>query len=384
MPQVGLFIPCYVDQLYPQVGMATLQVLERFGCQVDFPSMQTCCGQPMANTGCVDDAKPLAVKFVSIFKDYEYVVCPSGSCVAMVRKHYGELLHDDPDFLRVKSRTFELCEFLTDVLKIESIPGRFPHRVGLHNSCHGLRELRLASSSEMMVDRFNKAAQLLSGLEGIELVSLKRPDECWGYVLSDAHVRVDSPPKIAFARDAYRRNPGGKPKTRRCRSQAVMKDGFLGYHTSFMLDAVVIALVLVVPVLTYSLYSAKFTKNYSIHRNLQLFLAVTLLAAVTCFEVDLHLVQGGWQNVVKKGPEITSEQLAKIQRVLHIHLIFAGSTPFLWALTLGLALRNFPNPPKPSPHSRLHKVLGWTSALDLVLTSVTGLIFYYTAFVSRG
>jgi L-lactate dehydrogenase complex protein LldE len=161
--------------------MATLQVLERFGCDVDFPAAQTCCGQPMANTGCVDDAKPLAVKFVSIFRGYEYVVCPSGSCVAMVRKHYGELLHDDPDFLQVKSRTFELCEFLTDVLKIESVQGRFPYKVGLHNSCHGLRELRLASSSEMMVDRFNKAAQLLSGLDGIELVSLKRPDECCGF-----------------------------------------------------------------------------------------------------------------------------------------------------------------------------------------------------------
>jgi hypothetical protein len=115
-----------------------------------------------------------------------------------------------------------------------------------------------------------------------------------------------------------------------------------------------------------------------------MFLAVTLLAAVTCFEVDLHLVQGGWQNVVKKGPEISPEQLAKIQTVLRIHLLFAGSTPFLWALTLVLALRNFPNPPAPSNHSRLHRVLGWSSAIDLVLTSVTGLIFYYTAFISRG
>lgn len=181
MPQVALFIPCYVDQLYPQVGMATLELLERFGCTVDFPPAQTCCGQPMANTGCVDDAKPLAQKFVSIFKDYEYVVCPSGSCTAMVRQHYPELMHDDPDYLRVRARTFELCEFLTDVLEIETISGRFPHKVGLHNSCHGLRELRLGSSSEMMVERFNKAAQLLSGLDGIELVDLKRPDECCGF-----------------------------------------------------------------------------------------------------------------------------------------------------------------------------------------------------------
>jgi L-lactate dehydrogenase complex protein LldE len=118
---------------------------------------------------------------VSIFQDYEYIVCPSGSCTAMVRQHYEELLHDDAAYAKVRPKTYELCEFLTDVLKIQSIPGRFPYRVGLHNSCHGLRELRLGSSSEMMVDRFNKAGQLLSGLEGIELVSLKRPDECCGF-----------------------------------------------------------------------------------------------------------------------------------------------------------------------------------------------------------
>lgn len=181
MPQVGLFIPCYVDQLYPQVAMATLKVLERYGCEVDFPAEQTCCGQPMANTGCVSDAVPLAKKFVSIFQDYEYIVCPSGSCTAMVRQHYEELLHDDPGYAKVRPRTFELCEFLTDVLKIEKVTGRFPYRVGLHNSCHGLRELRLGSSSEQMVPRFNKASQLLLGLEGIQLVDLKRPDECCGF-----------------------------------------------------------------------------------------------------------------------------------------------------------------------------------------------------------
>jgi L-lactate dehydrogenase complex protein LldE len=181
MPQVGLFIPCYVDQLYPKVAFATWQILERFGCDVDFPAAQTCCGQPMANTGCVNDAVPLAKKFVSIFQDYEYIVCPSGSCTAMIRKHYEELMHDDPGYARVRIKTFELCEFLTDVLQIKSISGRFPHRVGLHNSCHGLRELRLGSASEMMVEKFNKAEQLLAGLEGIELVTLKRPDECCGF-----------------------------------------------------------------------------------------------------------------------------------------------------------------------------------------------------------
>lgn len=162
-----------------------------------------------------------------------------------------------------------------------------------------------------------------------------------------------------------------------------MKDGFLGYHTSFMLDAVVSALVLVVPVLVFSLYSVKFRRNYRLHRNLQIGLAFILLAAVFAFEIDLHFVQGGWQNVVKKGPPVSAEQLLFIQKVLRVHLVFAGSTPFLWAITIIMALRHMPNPPSPSPHSRLHKLLGWTSTVDLVLTSVTGLVFYYVAFMNR-
>lgn len=163
-----------------------------------------------------------------------------------------------------------------------------------------------------------------------------------------------------------------------------MKDGFLGFHTSFMLDAVVVALVLVVPVLVYSLYAVKVRRDYLRHRNLQIGLAITLLAAVMAFEIDLHFVQGGWLNVVKKGPSVSDTQLAFIHNVLRVHLLFAGSTPFLWAGTIILALRNMPNPPKPCAHSRVHKLLGWVSTTDLVLTSVTGLVFYYVAFVSRG
>ena len=179
--QVGLFIPCYVDQFYPQVGLATVELLERFGVEVDFPEAQTCCGQPMANTGCVDQARPLAERFLEIFGRYEYVVAPSGSCVAMVRKHYDELLHGRPGFEQLKTRTFELCEFLTDVLKVGRIEGNFPHRVGLHQACHGLRELRMASSSEIVGPSYSKARQLLASLEGIEIVELSRPDECCGF-----------------------------------------------------------------------------------------------------------------------------------------------------------------------------------------------------------
>ncbi|MGC3970345.1 MAG: (Fe-S)-binding protein [Pirellulales bacterium] len=179
--QVGLFIPCYVDQLFPRVGMATVELLERCGCTVEFPRAQTCCGQPMANTGCTDEARPLAERFFEIFSPYEYVVAPSGSCVAMVRHHYEEYLADRPGFAELKAKTFELCEFLVDVVGLNSLDVRFPHRVGLHQSCHGLRELRLGSSSELVGASFGKAQQLLKLVDGLQLTTLRRPDECCGF-----------------------------------------------------------------------------------------------------------------------------------------------------------------------------------------------------------
>jgi putative membrane protein len=166
-------------------------------------------------------------------------------------------------------------------------------------------------------------------------------------------------------------------------SAIMLRDGFLGYRTSFMLDFVVVALVLVVPILLFSLYAVKVRRQYALHRNLQLLLGVVLLIAVGAFEVDLHLVQGGWENVVaKQQPALTTERVAHVRALLRIHLIFATTTPLLWIVTIALALRRFPNPPQPGPHSRLHKILGWLSTIDLSLTSVTGLIFYYGAFVA--
>lgn len=179
--RIGLFIPCYVDQFYPQVGLATVDVLERCGLDVDFPEAQTCCGQPMANVGLHDEARPLAQRFLRTFAEYDYVVAPSGSCVAMVRHHYEQVLGPSPELARVAHKTFELCEFLTDVLKIDRLAGRFPHRVGLHQSCHALRELRTASDSETVGPAFNKPRQLLESLDGIELTELERPDECCGF-----------------------------------------------------------------------------------------------------------------------------------------------------------------------------------------------------------
>jgi L-lactate dehydrogenase complex protein LldE len=179
--RIGLFIPCYIDQFYPQVGLATVEVLERFELQVEFPQSQTCCGQPMANVGLHEEARPLAARFLNTFAEYDYVVAPSGSCVAMVRHHYEQVLGRSIELETVARKTFELCEFLTDVLGVDRLAGRFPHRVGLHQSCHALRELRIASDSELVGPPFNKPRQLLASLDGIQLTQLERPDECCGF-----------------------------------------------------------------------------------------------------------------------------------------------------------------------------------------------------------
>ena len=164
-----------------------------------------------------------------------------------------------------------------------------------------------------------------------------------------------------------------------------MKSGFLGFDASFMLDFVVTALVAIVPVLLYSLYAVKVSRRFTLHRNLQIGLGITLLVAVLGFEIDTQLIHGGWKNIVNKqadSPRLTGDALAEATRVLRIHLIFAISTPFLWAGTLFYALKKFPNPPQPGAHSKVHKALGWAAVIDIVMTSVTGLWFYYVAFVA--
>jgi L-lactate dehydrogenase complex protein LldE len=179
--RVALFVPCYVDQLWPRVGLAAARVLERLGAEVVFPEEQTCCGQPMANAGMADAAAPLARRFLEVFGGFDAVVCPSGSCTSMVRNHYDQFLAGRPGFDRLKRSTFELCEFLVDVLGVTALDGRFPHKVGLHQSCHGLRELGLGVASELLLPRASKVAGLLGTLGGIELVPLARVDECCGF-----------------------------------------------------------------------------------------------------------------------------------------------------------------------------------------------------------
>ncbi len=164
----------------------------------------------------------------------------------------------------------------------------------------------------------------------------------------------------------------------------MLTDGFLGYRTSFMLDFVVCALIIIVPVLCYSLWLAKFKRRYQQHKWLQIALGVILLVAVGAFEVDLQLVHSGWENIVAKShPEeaALAAKVAEARPYLWVHLLFAVTTPVLWCTTLVLALRRFPNPPTAGVHSRLHKTLGWLSAVDITLTAVTGLVFYYVAFM---
>ena len=179
--KVGLFIPCTMDMLFPDAGMATLELLEKHGVDVEYPSEQTCCGQPMANSGCNVDAKKSAAHFIETFKQYDYIVSPSGSCAAMVRLHYKGLVTNDAAYEHVTSNTYELCEFLVDVLKVKKLDASFPHKVGYHSSCHGQRGLRLASGSERNVESFSKPISLLKMIDGVELTDLARQDECCGF-----------------------------------------------------------------------------------------------------------------------------------------------------------------------------------------------------------
>ena len=156
--KVGLFIPCYVDAVYPEVGVATYKLLRHLGLDVTYPQKQTCCGQPMANAGFEKQAIPLARKFEEMFKEFDYVVAPSVSCTAFVKINYSRLLNHECETAK---HCIDVVEFLHDVVKLNHPLGTFPHKVSLHNSCHGVRELGLSSPSEQHVDKFNKIKDLL-------------------------------------------------------------------------------------------------------------------------------------------------------------------------------------------------------------------------------
>lgn len=171
---MALFIPCFVDQLTPEVGMDMVRVLRRIGCEMEFPEEQTCCGQPAFNTGYWNDARPVAERFLQIFGKAEMVVCPSGSCTTMVRSFYPELLAGTPrheEAVQVGQRVYEFSEFLVKVMKLTDVGASFPHRVAVHDSCHALRELHLKKESR----------ELLRNVRGLELVEMPYSEDCCGF-----------------------------------------------------------------------------------------------------------------------------------------------------------------------------------------------------------
>ncbi len=174
MQKVALFIPCFVDQLMPEVGMDLVRVLRRAGYEPDFPQEQTCCGQPAFNSGYWDDARPLAERFVRTFQNAEAIVCPSGSCTTMARNFYPDLLAGTAlreETLKLGQRVFEFSEFLVKIAKVTDVGAAFPHRVAFHDSCHALRELHLKQEPR----------ELLRHVRGMELVEMPYSEECCGF-----------------------------------------------------------------------------------------------------------------------------------------------------------------------------------------------------------
>jgi L-lactate dehydrogenase complex protein LldE len=156
--RVSLFVTCFNDTLFPQTGRAVVRLLERLGCEVDFPLEQTCCGQMHMNSGYAREGAALARRFARVFADSEHIVTPSASCAGMLRHQVDAPVH-------------ELSEFLVDVLGVEDVGARFPHRVTFHPTCHSLRELEVG----------DRPLRLLRAVKGIELVELDQAKECCGF-----------------------------------------------------------------------------------------------------------------------------------------------------------------------------------------------------------
>lgn len=174
--KVSLFVTCLVDQLWTSVGVSAVEVLRRVGCEVEFDSRQTCCGQPAFNTGYRNEAREVAKRFIQIFEESsaDAIVSPSGSCTAMVR-HYPELFSDDPEWLKraeaVAGRTHEFSSFLVNVLEVEDVGAEWAGRLTWHDACHGLRDLNLKSEPRRLIRNVRKA----------EFVELDNADSCCGF-----------------------------------------------------------------------------------------------------------------------------------------------------------------------------------------------------------
>lgn len=173
--KVQLFIPCYIDQLYPETGFNTIKLLEKAGCEVIYNPKQTCCGQPAYNSGYWDESRTLANKFLNDFNADIPIVTPSGSCSGFVIHHYPKLFKEDSTQLTaakaVGEQMFELSDFLVNVLKVDDFGASFPHKVTFHDSCSALREYGIK----------NEPRQLLSKVKGLQLLEMEEAETCCGF-----------------------------------------------------------------------------------------------------------------------------------------------------------------------------------------------------------
>jgi L-lactate dehydrogenase complex protein LldE len=174
-PVVGLFVTCLVDLFRPSVGFAAIKLLEDSGARVEVPASQTCCGQPAYNSGDRGDAEKIARNVIAAFEGFDYVVAPSGSCAGMIKLHYPRLLSGDAGFAAraqaLADRTFELTEFLSDVMHVEALAARFPAKVTYHDSCSSLRELGVREAPR----------RLLRCVAGLDLIEMDETEICCGF-----------------------------------------------------------------------------------------------------------------------------------------------------------------------------------------------------------
>jgi L-lactate dehydrogenase complex protein LldE len=171
---VQLFIPCFVDQLYPQTAFNMIKVLEKAGCSVKYNTNQTCCGQPAFNAGFWKDAKEVCAKFIKDFSGAEYIIAPSASCVGFVRNYYQKLFDNSSLLIEVKDvqkRVFEFSEFLVNVLKVENVGAELYGKATYHDSCAGLRECKIKLEPR----------KLLSNVKGLELIEMNDVETCCGF-----------------------------------------------------------------------------------------------------------------------------------------------------------------------------------------------------------
>lgn len=172
--KVQLFIPCFVDQLYPQSAFNMVKVLEKAGCTVTYNANQTCCGQPAFNAGFWDDARDVCIKFIKDFRGTDYIVAPSASCVGFVKNYYSTLFGNSSyhnDVKELQKRTFEFTDFMVNVLQVENIGARFHAKATYHDSCAGLRECKIKKEPRA----------LLANVEGLELVEMNDVETCCGF-----------------------------------------------------------------------------------------------------------------------------------------------------------------------------------------------------------